>query len=42
MCLGAWSILDLVRNADIMDVARLPDISSEENSEFGEGWDGDI
>jgi hypothetical protein len=37
MCLGAWSRLDLVRNADIMGVARLPDISLE--VELTEDWD---
>jgi hypothetical protein len=38
MCLGAWSKLDLVRDADIMGVAKLPDILCED--ELTEDWDG--
>jgi len=38
MCLGAWSKLDLVRNADINAAAILPDIVGEED-ELEFGWD---
>ena len=37
MCLGAWSKLDLVSDADIRAVAHLPDISEEK--ELDVGWD---
>lgn len=38
MCLGAWSKLGLVRDADIMAAAALPDLEGREE-ELQLGWD---
>jgi len=37
MCLGAWSRLRLVREADIKAVASLPDVGEEDKLDLG--WD---
>jgi hypothetical protein len=38
MCLGAWSKLGLVCDADILAAATLPDVMEDEE-EFNVGWD---
>ena len=38
MCLGAWSKLGLVRDADLLAAATLPDVMEDED-EFNIGWD---
>jgi len=37
LCLGSWSLLDLVKDEDVMPVAHLPDIEDEED--INDGWD---
>jgi len=38
MCLGAWSKLGLVCDADLLAAATLPDVMEDED-EFNIGWD---
>ena len=38
MCLGAWSKLGLVRDADLLAAAALPEVKEDED-EFNVGWD---
>ena len=38
MCLGAWSKLGLVRDADLLAAATLPEVKEDEE-EFNVGWD---
>jgi hypothetical protein len=38
MCLGAWSRMYLVKDKDVMEAARLPDVEGNE-SELDNGWD---
>lgn len=38
MCLGAWSKLGLIRDADLLAAATLPDVVEDE-AEFDAGWD---
>jgi hypothetical protein len=38
MCLGAWSKLGLVRDADLLAAAALPDVM-EDKDELNVGWD---
>jgi hypothetical protein len=38
MCLGAWSKIGLVKDSDVMEVARLPDVNGTE-ADLGSGWD---
>jgi len=38
MCLGTWSKLGLVRDADLLAAATLPDVMEDED-EFNIGWD---
>jgi hypothetical protein len=37
LCLGSWSLLGLVRDEDVLSIARLPDASHE--VEMESGWD---
>ena len=40
LCLGAWSVLNLVNPNDASAVARLPEIDGDESDyEMEEGWD---
>jgi hAT family C-terminal dimerisation region len=39
MCLGDWSRGGLVKNNDVMTVARLPEVSGSED-ELDDDWDG--
>ena len=38
MCLGAWSRMGLVKDKDVMEAARLPDVKGSE-AELDSGWD---
>ena len=38
MCLGVWSLMDLVKDKDIMAAALLPEVDREEE-ELAEDWD---
>ena len=38
MCLGAWSKLGLVHDADLLAAATLPEVKEDEE-EFNVGWD---
>jgi hypothetical protein len=38
MCLGAWSKMGLVRDKDVMEAARLPDVNRSE-AELDSYWD---
>ena len=38
MCLGAWSKLGLVCDADLLAAATLPEVKEDEE-EFNVGWD---
>jgi hypothetical protein len=38
MCLGAWSKLGLVHNADILAATSLPEVV-EDDEGFNMGWD---
>jgi hypothetical protein len=38
MCLDAWSRMGLVKDKDVMEAARLPDVNGSE-AELGSGWD---
>jgi hypothetical protein len=38
MCLGAWSKMGLVKNKDVMEAVRLPDVKGSE-AELDNGWD---
>jgi hypothetical protein len=38
MCLGAWSKMGLVRDKDVMEAARLPDVNGSE-AELDSYWD---
>ena len=38
MCLGVWSLMDLVKDKDIMAAALLPEVDGEEE-ELAEDWD---
>lgn len=38
MCLGAWSKMGLVKDKDVMEAARLPDVKGSE-AELDSGWD---
>lgn len=38
MCLGAWSRMGLVKDKDVMEAARLPDVNGSED-ELGSDWD---
>lgn len=37
LCLGCWSLLGLVKDSDVMPVARLPDLEGEEG-DLEDGW----
>jgi hypothetical protein len=37
LCLGHWSLLELIKSEDVESVSKLPDIQEEE--ELEEGWD---
>jgi hypothetical protein len=38
LCLGAWSKMGLVKDKDVMQVAKLPDVNGCE-AELGVDWD---
>jgi hypothetical protein len=38
MCLGAWSKMGFVKDKDVMEVARLPDVKGSE-AELDSDWD---
>ena len=38
LCLGTWSKLGLVKDKDLMEAGRLPDIDSDE-AELDSDWD---
>ena len=38
MCLGTWSRMGLVKDKDVMEAARLPDVNGSED-ELGSDWD---
>jgi len=38
LCLGCWSQLGLIKDKDVLPVARLPDIEGDEK-ELEDGWD---
>jgi hypothetical protein len=38
LCLGCWSQLGLVKDKDVLPVARLPDVEGDEK-ELKDGWD---
>ncbi len=38
LCLGEWSLLDLIRDDDLKDMAQLPDASGE-TKELAKDWD---
>jgi len=38
MCLGAWSKLGLVKDRDVMEAAKLPDVNGSE-AVLDSGWD---
>jgi hypothetical protein len=38
MCLGVWSLMDLVKDKDIMAAAVLPEVDGEEEELAGD-WD---
>ena len=38
MCLGMWSKFGLVRDADLLAAAALPEVKEDED-EFNVGWD---
>ena len=38
MCLGVWSEMGYVKNADILPAAALPEVSGDEE-ELNPGWD---
>jgi hypothetical protein len=40
MCLNAWSLQDLLQDADILSAIRgLPDLDGDEDEELEAGWD---
>jgi hypothetical protein len=39
LCLGSWSLLGLVKDKDVLNVAVMPDVEGEEEIELGDGWD---
>lgn len=38
MCVGAWSLLGMVKNQDVMAAAVLPEVEGEDEY-LEEGWD---
>ena len=38
MCLGAWSRISLVKDDDVMEVVRLPEVNGSE-AELDRDWD---
>ncbi|KAJ8474625.1 hypothetical protein ONZ51_g7088 [Trametes cubensis] len=40
LCLGAWSVRGFIKKADLIDVAKLPDVKAPESDvEMEDGWD---
>ena len=39
LCLGAWSLMGMVKDKDVMKIAVLDDVEGEEEEEFEDGWD---
>lgn len=39
LCVGAWSVLGLIKSEDARKVAQLEDIEGDEDVEMDEGWD---
>jgi hypothetical protein len=39
LCLGSWSLLGLVKDKDVLNVALMPDVEGEEEIELEDGWD---
>ena len=39
MCLGAWSLMGMVKDKDVMKIAVLDDVKGEEEEVFEDGWD---
>nr|VWO96208.1 Homeobox domain-containing protein [Ganoderma boninense] len=39
LCVGAWSVLGLVKPEDARKVAELDDIEGDEDVELEDGWD---
>lgn len=39
LCVGAWSVLGLVKAEDAKKVAQMEDLDGDEDVEMEEGWD---
>ena len=39
LCLGAWSLMGMVKDEDVMKIAVLDDVEGEEEEEEEDGWD---
>jgi hypothetical protein len=39
LCLGSWSLLGLVKDKDVLNVAVMPDVEGNEEIELEKGWD---
>jgi hypothetical protein len=39
LCLGSWSLLGLVKDKDVLNVAVIPDVEGNEKIELEKGWD---
>ncbi|KIL63852.1 hypothetical protein M378DRAFT_79131, partial [Amanita muscaria Koide BX008] len=39
LCLGDWSLLNMVKDEDVKKVVNLEDIPGEEDFEMPDGWD---
>jgi hypothetical protein len=39
LCLGSWSLLGLMKDKDVLNVAVMPDVEGDEEIELEKGWD---
>lgn len=39
LCIGAWSVLGLIKSEDARKVAQLEDIKGDKDVKIDEGWD---
>lgn len=39
LCLKLWSLLGLVKDKDVLNVAVMPDVEGDEKIELEKGWD---
>lgn len=39
LCLGSWSLLDLVKDIDVLTIAQMPGVEGDKDLEMDDGWD---